>query len=130
MKNAETVAKILDLRAQGISYQGISKFMSGTVSPSTVYRIVRDKQAELEERRRIFNDAVREEFGLSLKEKTERKRKILEKLGESIDALDFTRIPPEKLLKFYLDLVETIPETVGKCEPMSDMEENLLKVFG
>lgn len=129
MKDAETIEKIIEHRARGLSYESISRLV-GNVSPSTVYRVIRGKQAELEERKRIFNDTAREQFGLSMREKVERKRKLLEKLGESIDALDFSTVPPEKLLKFYLDLVETIPETVGKCEPMSDMEENLLKVFG
>jgi len=129
MKDAETIEKILEFRARGLSYESISRLV-GNVSPSTVYRVIRGKRAELEERKRIFTDTAREQFGLSMREKVERKRKLLEKLGESIDALDFSAVPPEKLLKFYLDLVETIPETAGKCEPMSEMEENLLKVFG
>ena len=126
MKDAEIRVKFCELRAAGKSYATLTKELG--VSEMTCCRWAKDRKAEVEELRRIQNDALRERLLLAESAKLERLRGVFDRMETAIANLDFQTIPPEKLLKWYMDIMDKLNESACKPEPLSALERSCIEL--
>jgi intein-encoded DNA endonuclease-like protein len=112
MKDVETKAKFIELRAQGLAYDAISKQIK--VSKPTLLSWAAEMEGELQKAKVLEFEALLQQYKLSREERVRALCEELKRIGEEIAKRDFTDVRSDKLVEIYLTLQSKIVEEAGQ----------------
>jgi len=127
MESTELKEKFICLRAQGFSFDRISKELGK--SKQTLVNWSREFDEEITNLKGIELEALNEQYYLSKRRKIEVLGETLNKLKSELDKRDLTDVPTDKLmdlfLKYYTLLeVERVEPTFRSSAEIQESKEN------
>lgn len=100
MKPIDIKERFIELRAQGLSFDTISKELG--VSKQTLINWSKDFQEEIENLKTAHLEALQEKYRLSREKRLEMFAKKLEAIENELKKRDLSEVPTQKLLELYL----------------------------
>jgi intein-encoded DNA endonuclease-like protein len=100
MELIETKEKFIEMRAQGYSYDKISKQLK--ICKQTLIDWSKDLEEEISNRKALELEALYEKYYLLKENRIQTLGELLSKVKEEISKRDFSDIPAEKLLDILL----------------------------
>lgn len=106
MKDTDTKAQFIELRAKGMSYGAIAKELkiSKSTCSSWNYQLSREISANKNENL----DALYKEYGMAREARIKRLGKTLLKIDKAIDEADFRGVSPDRLLELKLKYIDRL----------------------
>lgn len=101
MKDINSKLEFIEHRAQGLSYRQIACEMG--ISRTTCAQWDRQLADKIEKRKTEIYDRIAEIYGVDKESRIKRICGTLEKINAGLADADFSKIPPERLLKLKLD---------------------------
>lgn len=121
MKDTDTKAQFVELRAKGMSYGAIAKQLR--ISKSTCsqwnYQLSREISASKNENL----DALYKEYGMAREARIERLGKTLLKIDRAIDEADFRGVSPDRLLELKLKYMDRLNQEYKEPVFANDFDE-------
>jgi len=106
MVDTETNEKFIELRAAGLSFDRIAKELN--ISKPTAIKMSRKLRAQIEQLQFINLEAMAERYKALKQERIQTLGKMLEKVDTALEAADFAKIHPERLVDLKLKLADRI----------------------
>lgn len=111
MVKAEETEKFIELRAQGLSFDSIAQQLN--ISKPTLLKKAREFQGEIERLKFINLEAQAEKYKVLRAERLKSLGELLGKVDGAIEAADFTKLSPEKLVDLKLKLSDKMQSLIG-----------------
>ena len=108
MKPIEDKKKFIQMRAAGQSYPTICKELH--ISPNTCKRWLDELQGQIDELKQQELAELAEQYGMLKEARIRGLGEILRKIDEALAAVDFSVLPPDKLLDYKLKYTEALKE--------------------
>lgn len=130
MKDTQTKERLIELRAQGWSYDRIAGELK--VSKPTLIRWSRELHLEIANARAVALDAVQEKFAASKVKRVELFGETLNALKTELEKRKLDDVPTEKLLDYILKYGTTLKNEATPIEfsRKEDLNESLLNNMG
>lgn len=133
MKLQEIKSEYVRLRAEGQSYRAIAEQLH--ISKSTCSSWEKELKGQISQLKQEKLSELYESYGMAKEGRIRRLGETLNRLEEALENADLESLPPDKLLKFYLDYTEALkkeyaggPASVSlKADPTP---EAILAAFG
>lgn len=106
MTNTETQERFIELRAAGLSFDKIAAELE--VSKTTLLKLNRKLAGEIERLKFINFEALAEKYKMLKTARLEALGKLLEKVDSALEAADFSKLSPERLVLLKLKLSENV----------------------
>lgn len=106
MVKAEDRDKFIELRAAGLSFDSIAQQLN--ISKPTLLKLARDFQGDIERLKFINLESLAERYKVLRSERLKALGGLLEKVDTAIEAADFNRLSPEKLVDLKVKLTDCI----------------------
>jgi DNA-binding Lrp family transcriptional regulator len=104
MVKQEDKDKFIELRAAGLSFDSIAEKLN--ISKPTLLKLARELQADIERLKFINLESLAERYKVLRAERLQALGGIAEKVDTAIEAADFSKLSPEKLVELKLKLTE------------------------
>jgi DNA-binding Lrp family transcriptional regulator len=104
MVKQEDKDKFIELRAAGMSFDSIAEKLD--ISKPTLLKLARELQADIERLKFINLESLAERYKVLRAERLQALGGIAEKVDTAIEAADFSKLSPEKLVELKLKLTE------------------------
>lgn len=118
MKSRETKKQFIQLRAEGLSFEEISKRLD--ISKSTCSNWNVQFRIEILERQKDTYDELYRQYGMVKQAKIRSLGKILRKIDTAMDEIDFSEMTPSQLLDARLKYQQALQK---EYSPKADTEE-------
>ena len=105
-KQNEIKHKFIELRAKGFSFDKISKELK--TSKQTLIEWSKEFKLEIQNLQAIELETLQEEFLVLKKKRIESLGKTLIKINQNLEKIDYSEIPPEKLLELKLKYLKEL----------------------
>ena len=123
MKEQETKDKFLQLRADGVSYDKISKMIK--VSKPTLIGWGKEYKKKIKDLKAIRYEQILEKYKATREERLERIVKELQTVWKKYDALDYKNLSKKDLLNIIIRLEKVVrEETDPVLNPKTSPEED------
>lgn len=103
MKTLETKTQFIELRAQGYSFEKISKKIG--VSKQTLINWSKEFQEQINNLQNIHIDSLQEEYRISRHKRLELLGVFLDKVRTELEKRDMSKVSTKDLSKIYLSLL-------------------------
>ena len=115
-KNIDDKQKFIELRAEGLSYDKISKEIS--VSKPTLMKWDKEFSREIDELKYILFEALREKYLMNKKARIMNYGELLEKAKEELINRDFKEVSDDKLISIIIELEKKFKDELHsiKCD--------------
>lgn len=124
MKDQETKNRFIQLRAEGQSYSKIAGVLN--ISKSTCTAWEKELNTQISEFKREQLKDLYDTYYMTKEARIKQLGQTLAKIEEALADIDFTMIPPEKLLDYKLKYMETLKaEYTGLTEPYMFTQGNV-----
>lgn len=104
MISQEAKERFIELRAEGLSFDTIGQQLD--ISKPTLIKMSRELSAKIEQLKYINLEAIAERYKAMKAGRLESIGRLLEKIDSAIEAVDFSRVPAEKLIELRLRLTD------------------------
>jgi len=111
MKPTEIKTKFVDLRAKGWSFDKIASELK--VAKKTLLNWNQELKKEIEELKAIELKSLREQYYINQYQSIKTIGETLERINQEINQMDFSQIPPEKLLELKLKYMRELKKERG-----------------
>lgn len=133
MKLQETRDEFVRLRAEGQSYTAIAEQLH--ISKSTCSAWEKELKGRITQLKQERLSELYESYGMAKEGRIRRLGETINRIGEALENADLESLPPDKLLKFYLDYSEALKkEYAGGPAPFllkdNTTPEAILAAFG
>lgn len=112
MVKAEDRDKFIELRAAGLSFDSIAQQLN--ISKPTLLKMAREFQGDIERLKFIKLEALAERCKVLRSERLKALGGLLERVNTAIEAADFDRLSPEKLVDLKLKLTDKISSLISR----------------
>ena len=106
MVDTQTQERFIELRAAGLSFDKIAAELE--VSKTTLLKLNRKLAGEIERLKFINFEALAEKYKMLKTARLEALGKLLEKVDSALEAADFSKLSPERLVLLKLRLAENM----------------------
>lgn len=115
-KPHEVKTQFIQLRAEGQSYSKIAKELN--ISKSTCTAWERELQAQIQELKSEQLQELYESYYMTKEARVKRLGDTLKEINQALEEVDYSTIPPEKLLDYKLKYMEALKEEyTGVAQP-------------
>jgi len=115
MVDMATKEQLIDLRAQGLSYEKIAAQLN--ISKPTVLQLAHEYEQEIARMKHIRLEMLAEKYKLLKQARIEALAKVLEKVNSALDNADLDKVSPDKLLFMQFKLIDRIQsEMIVPCD--------------
>jgi hypothetical protein len=121
MVKTEEKDKFIELRAAGLSFDSIAKQLN--ISKPTLLKMAKDFQADIERLKFINLESLAERYKVLRAERLAGLGRLLGQVDTALEAADFDRLSPEKLIDLKMKLTDKMHSLI--TEPFS-IEKNCL----
>lgn len=121
MVKTEEKDKFIELRAAGLSFDSIAQQLN--ISKPTLLKMAKDFQSDIERLKFINLESQAERYKVLRAERLEGLGRLLGQVDTALEATDFSRLSPEKLIELKLKLTDKMHSLIA--EPFS-IEKNCL----
>ena len=121
MKDTDTKARFVELRAKGMSYGAIAKQLK--ISKSTCSEWNYQLSREISTNKSENLDALYKEYGMAREARIERLGKTLLKLDKAIEEADFREVSPDRLLELKLKYMDRLNQEYKEPLFANEFEE-------
>lgn len=123
MKPAEVKHSFIELRAEGLSYDKISKKLK--ISKGTCYSWNKELEEEIAELKKEQLKALYKAYGMEKEARIKRLGNTLEQIEAAVQQIDFLEIPPERLLDYKLKYTEALNKEYTSLDKGIDLDKEL-----
>jgi len=114
MKDQETRGRFIELRAQGLSFDKISKELQ--VSKQTLIDWSKNLQEEIRNLKAIELEALQEKYFLTQAKRLELFGERLKAIKEELDKRDLNDVPTDKLIELFLKFHRVLKDEFAPLE--------------
>ena len=122
MKTTETELKIIEMRANNISFDKIAKKLH--ISKKTAIEKTKSLADDINNLRQSKLDELQKKHQLLKEHRLKKFGKMLNKLNNEIEKRDFTDLPTDKLFEIYLKVNTQYLDEFGKLEFVKTKKED------
>lgn len=127
MKDNETKEKFIILRAEGLSFDKISRRIK--VSKPTLIEWQKDNQNKINELKEIRFNEILEKYKATKEKRIERIAKQLQQVWNAYEKLEYTDLSKRELLMMIMRLERRLKEEVGEFEKFDEEMEGKEKEY-
>lgn len=123
MLPVDTQTEFIRLRAEGLSYRKICDQLA--ISKSTCSTWEQKYKNEIAELKAEQLTSLYNEYSMTREARIKKLGNTLERIDEALDNIDFTEVPPEKLLDYKLKYTEALQELyIPTAQPIAFNKDN------
>lgn len=100
--------KFIELRAQGLSFDAISKQLS--ISKPTLIKLERELGDDVQWLKFMHMETLAEQYKMMRAARLERLGAVLQRVDAAVEAADFSRLSPDKLIELRIRLSDKMIE--------------------
>lgn len=126
MVKTEEKDKFIELRAAGLSFDSIAQQLN--ISKPTLLKMAKDFRSDIERLKFISLEAQAEKYKVLRAERLESLGKLLGQVDTALEAADFDRLSPEKLIELKLKLTDKMQSLIA--EPFTIEQGLLMRSLG
>ena len=126
MKPEEVKEKFIELRARGYGYTYISKELN--ISRCTCYEWNKQFRFRIDQARDARLLDLYQEYDLSREARIKQLNKILTKIDQALDSVDFSKLSTKDLLEFRSKYASYLAAECPDAEPEESLETRMMRM--